>query len=434
MRHWDDIMALKRLIGVAPTYQSEIPQPLRPRVLTEKQYVTGYTFENMTPQAERFLQQKFRLSKTDSIDTKLEQELTTCMRVDLFYQTAECRLVPDGKGVRVVLAAGNRKTVQLHAGVRYDTEEYAALQLGLDIPLKTAIPVSTDVTLRLGRRLMARGEITVHPRSFTRPTLSATFRRNDVDIYIDGDLGYNIRYNQFQAEFLPIRFNLRHFDMLMGLRFDHLHYRNKLGSEGARQFKLSNEHFFSYRFRSEYNSEDNWSFPTRGARFEAEYAYLTDNLAKLDGQTGTSDVSAHWRMSFTLGSRFTLQPMLYGRLLFGTVTPPVLGNTIGGDWFGHYVEQQMPFAGLGNIEYVDRHFVACHLQAQQRIGTSSYLLLRLAGAQESDELSQLLDRHTLLGVQAAYYYNTIFGPVGATVGYSNRTKEPYLYLNLGYEF
>jgi NTE family protein len=126
--------------------------------------------------------------------------------------------------------------------------------------------------------------------------------------------------------------------------------------------------------------------------------------------------------------------MLYGRLLFGSVIPPTFGNTIGTEWFGHYIEQQMPFAGVGNIEYIDHQFVAAQLQAQQRIGSSSYVLLRVAGGQQGDKVKNLLDRRTLLGVQAAFYYSTILGPVGATAGYSNRTKSPYLYLNLGYEF
>lgn len=64
-----------------------------------------------------------------------------------------------------------------------------------------------------------------------------------------------------------------------------------------------------------------------------------------------SEISASMRHSFTIGERLTLQPMLYGRLLFGSIVPPVFGNTIGGDMFGHYVEQQMPFAGIGNVEY-----------------------------------------------------------------------------------
>jgi NTE family protein len=434
MRHWDDIIALKKRIGIDETFRPIILHPLRPKVMTEKQHVTSYSFENMTPQAERFLRQKFSLNKRDSIDAELEQQLTTSMRVDLFYQTAECHLVPDGDGVRVILSAGNRKSVQLQVGARYDIEEYAAVQLGLGIPLKTAIPINTDITLRLGKRLMAQGEVTIHPRSFTRPTFRYTFRRNDVDIYMKGERDYSILYNQFQAEFKPINFNLRHFNLQMGLRWDFMHYRNKLGSDNSAQVTLKNEHFFSYRAVVDYNSEDHWYFPTRGSRFQAEYAYLTDNFAQLDGVAGMSEVGGNWRRSFTFGSRFTLQPMFYGRLLFGSVIPPVFGNTIGGEWFGHYVEQQMPFAGIGNMEYVDHHFVAAQLQAQQRMGTNNYVLLRVAGAQQTDRLEELFKHKTLLGVQIAYYLNTMFGPVGATLGYSNHVKKPYFFLNLGFEF
>ncbi len=444
MRHWDEIIALKKRIGIDDSFRPTIYHPLRPNAMTERQRVIGFTFENMTPQAERFLSQKFHLNKVDSIDAKMEQELTTSMRMDLFYQTAECQLIPQGDGVRVVLSAGNRKSVELHAGVRYDTEEYAAVLLGLDIPLKTSIPVETDITLRLGKRLMARAGITVHPRSFTRPTLSYTFRRNDVDVYTYGDLDYNIRYNQSQAEFLPINFDLRHFNLQMGLRWDFMHYRNKLDSESAKEVTLENQHFFSYRARMALNTEDDWNFPTRGTRFNAEYAFLTNNFAQLDviddegnkqGKTaGMSEVSANWRMSFTMGSRFTLQPMVYGRLLFGSYVPPVFGNTIGGEWFGHYVEQQMPFAGIGNMEYGNHHFVAAQLQAQERIGKSFYALLRVAAGQQAQDLDDLFDHRTLVGVQGAFYYNTIVGPVGATLGYSNHTKKAYFYINLGYEF
>lgn len=455
MRHWDQIIALKKRIGVPDDYRPVLLHPLRPQVMTEKHRILEVSFENMTPQDERFLRQKFHLTPMeDYIDASLEQEVTTSMRVDLFYQTAECRVIPmksstiaprsrfdeehkkwtEADGVRVIFSAGNRKSVQFQAGFRYDSEEYAAVQLGLDIQLKTAVPVNTDITLRLGKRLMARGELTVHPISFTRPALSYTFCRNDVDVYMEGDLDYNVRYNQFQAELTPINFDLRHFNLQLGLRWDYMHYRNKLGSETSKQVNLDNEHFYSYRARINYNSEDDWNFPTRGTRFKAEYAYLTDNFAELEDSPGMSEVNANWRMSFPIGNRFAFQPMLYGRLLFGSVFPPVFGNTIGTEWFGHYVEQQMPFAGIGNMEYVDHQFVAAQLQAQQRIGGKSYVLVRVAGAQQAGKVKELLDRRTLLGIQAAYYYDTIFGPVGATFGYSNRTKNPYFYLNLGYEF
>ena len=435
MRHWDEIIALKKRIGIDDTFHPAILQPLRPQVMTEKQYVTGYTFENMNPQTEMFLRQKFHLQKADSIDARLAQEITTCMRTDLFYQTAECRFVPDGKGIRVIISAGERKTVQLHAGMRYDTEEHASLQVGAEFPFKTKTPMNADVTLRLGKRIMVHGGWTIHPRSFTRPTVSYTFRRNDVDVYIKGDHDYSILYHQHQAEFLPLNFDVRHFNLQIGLRWDYVKYRDILMAENKNaELALNNDHYFSYRARANYNSEDNWIFPTRGARFKAEYAYVTDNFLRLDGQTGLNEVSANWRMSFTFGKRFTLQPMVYGRLLFGDVVRHIFGNVIGGNWFGHYVEQQMPFAGIGNMEYVGKQFIAVQLQGQQRIGSNHYILLRFAAGQQSDKLKEIFDNRTILGGQIAYYYNTIFGPLGATFGYSNQTKKPYFFLDLGYEF
>ena len=444
MRHWDQILALKKRIGIDDSFRPTILQPLRPQVLTEKRHVTGFTFENMTAQDERFIRQKHHLNKLDSIDAKLQQQLTTTMRVDLFYQTAECRLVQDGDDMRAILTAGGRKSIQLHAGVRFDTEEYATVQVGLDIPWKTLVPVSTELTVRLGKRIMGRMEITGHPRYFTRPKFCYTFYRNDIDVYLNGDRDYNMRYNQSQAELTPLNFDLRHFNIQFGLRWDYMHYRSGLGSETSSQMYFENEHFISYRGRVNYNSEDNWYFPTRGVRFKAEYAYVTNNFVKLneyapDGTklgktTGMSEVSANWRASFTFGSRFTLQPMVYGRLLFGNVVPTVLSNTIGGEWFSHYVEQQMPFAGIGRMESIDKQFFAAQLQAQQRIGEKHYALLKVAFGQNADKVRNLLDHRALFGVQAAYYYNTMFGPVGASLGYSNHTKSAYFFINLGYVF
>ena len=94
MSHWDEIIALKKRIGIKESFRPTILHPLRPKVMTEKQRVSDFVFRNMTPQDESFLKQKFHLRKTDSIDARLEQAITTSMRVDLFYQTAECRLVP----------------------------------------------------------------------------------------------------------------------------------------------------------------------------------------------------------------------------------------------------------------------------------------------------------------------------------------------------
>ena len=436
MRHWDDFMALKKRIGIGPDFKPVRLKPLRPSVMTEKVRIVGCTFENMTPQDEKFLRQKFHLNQLDSINTKGEEEITTSMRVDLFYQSATSRLVEVGDGYRLVLTAGNRKTSQLNLGFRFDTEEMVALQLNANLPLKQTLLFSSDLTLRLGKRILAGGEIIYHPRGLrlTRPVFSYYFRRNDIDVYYEGEREYTILYNHHQAALEPLNFSIRNFNFRIGVRWDYFHFNNKLQSSESRDVEFGNDHYFSYRASVNFNSEDDWHFPTRGARFMAGYNYITTNFARLNGFRGVSDVSASWRKSFALGERFTFQPLLYGRLLFGEYIPHIFGNIIGGNTFGHYVEQQMPLAGLGHVEYAENHFAAIQLQAQQRIGRNHFVLLKASAAQHARELEDLLKSQTIMGAQLAYYYNSMFGPLGATVGYSNRTKTPYFYINLGYVF
>ena len=435
-RHWDDLIALKDRIGIGPDFVPRRLNPLRPSVMTEKVRIVGCTFENMTPRDEEFLSQKFHLNRLDSINTKGEEEITTSMRVDLFFQTATSRLVEEEDGYRLILTAGNRKTSQLNLGFRFDTEEMVALQLNANLPLKETLYFSSDLTLRLGKRILAGGEIIYHPSGvrLTRPAFSYYFRRNDIGVYYAGEREYTVLYNHHQAAIEPLNFSIRNFNFRIGLRWDYFHFNNKLQSADSREVEFDNEHYFSYRASVNYNSEDDWHFPTRGARFLAGYAYITTNFARLNGVSGVSDVSASWRKSFAVSDRFTIQPLLYGRILFGDYIPHIFGNIVGGSTFGHYVEQQMPFAGLGHVEYAERHFAAIQLQAQQCIGRSHYVLVKASVAQHADELKDLLKTKTMIGGQIAYYYNSMFGPLGGSIGYSNRTKTPYFYINLGYEF
>ena len=66
MKHWDEIIALKKRIGISDSFRPTIHHPLRPDAMTARQHVNGFTFENMTPQDEAFLRQKFHLNRVDS--------------------------------------------------------------------------------------------------------------------------------------------------------------------------------------------------------------------------------------------------------------------------------------------------------------------------------------------------------------------------------
>jgi NTE family protein len=204
--------------------------------------------------------------------------------------------------------------------------------------------------------------------------------------------------------------------------------------EHVADVSLSDKGYISYYGSVDYNSENEYFFPTRGARFSARFAYVTDNFVSLKGKSGLRDYSAMWRMSFPLSRHVSVQPMLYGRLLFGENVPMLLSNMMGGEWFDYYLEQQLPFAGVGNLQMAWDKMLAAQMQVQVNITKNNVVMARFAAGQDANALSELLEHRTMLGGQLSYYYNMILGPLGGSIGYSNLTKKLYFYINLGFVF
>ena len=328
-------------------------------------------------------------------------------------------------------------------GIRYDSEELVALQGNLNIPFNTRALTDVGLTIRLGKRIMARAELAAHRHegasqmtSRWMSRLTYIFRHEEINIYNKGDKSFNFNYNQHVGELTLLDFGIRNLIFDLSVRFDYYDFRDLLIDHQANYsgIDIGDDHYISYHARMAYNSEDSWQFPTRGAAFRAQYAYYTDNFADLNNRPGLSDVSASWRINVPLSSHFTLQPMAYGRLLFGDERPAYLSNAIGGEWFAHYTDQQMPFAGIGHLEHTDPYFLAVQMQGQQRIGSNNYVTLRLAAAQHARRLSEITDHRTMLGLQMAYAYNTPFGSLSASFGYSNHTEKLNFFVNLGFEF
>ena len=442
MAHWDEIVALKEKLC-----RSEIPSRPHAADITlsdNPTYRIGYLgFENMTSGDANFIRNKFKLKEGDSIDTERINLIITSIRLDLFYQSADFHVdnntieTADGtKAARLIFIAGEKKTNKMNLGIRFDTEEIVAMQTNIAFPIRKKLPMEFDFTLRLGKRIKAQADWEFHPTNFFTPTVTLAFRRNDFNLYEYGHRAYNLTFNRLTGSVAPLTFNVRNFHFSIGAAVDYYYNYNLLLDQVKEHYMEmpDHEHFISYFANVNYNSENDWYFPNRGSRFNARYAYYTDNFVKLNDKLGMSEVSAMWRTNIPIGNHFSFQPMFYGRLLHTDNSPIILCNIMGGEWFGHYVEQQMPFAGVGYIELQWDKLFAAQMQAQYSLTTNNHILLRFAVAQNADEYHKVFKRKTMLGSSLSYYYNVISGPVGASIGYSNVTKELYYYINIGYVF
>ena len=322
------------------------------------------------------------------------------------------------------------------AGVafRFDNEEAGVLQAGAMLPFSWQIPMQLSARLRLGKRIQFSLRHSLFPQGITSPSLAYTFFRNNIDLYDQGVRSYNIKFRQHRLDLAPINSIFRKYQLRAGLRLDHFHYTDPLLSAVPTTVTLENEHYFSYYLSADLNTENHWYFPSSGTRIHLYYAYRTTDFLTLHGESGLNDISAHWRLNVPLSSRLTLQSMLYGRILTSGEPPLAFSNIAGGEWFGHYIDQQLPFAGIGHAEIMHRHFAAAQLQLQYRFGKNNYILLRAAAAYNSDDLTSHSPKPDFYGLQLGYSYDSFFGPLSARVGYTTLSDQLSFYLSAGHRF
>lgn len=324
--------------------------------------------------------------------------------------------------------------LQGNLGVRFDNEEKVAMQLA-GMWSSGRKPLRLGTVVRLGRNY--KGSLYGGwrlPRG-TEFGVGYAYAYHDLDFYHHGDKSFNATFDHHQARVSMMNINVRNMTMDVALRFDGYDYHSVLFAASSNNSeKPSDDHFFSYHAALHYNSENAGLFPVRGARFVAEYAYFTDNFTGYNEHKGFSEVNANWRISLPLSSQLTLQPLLYGRLLFGKEIPSVRRTFLGGPWFSHYLETQLPFAGAHHIEMTDLHYVAAQLQLQYQLTTNNFLLLRGAWSQHDDRLADILRYKGDWGVLATYCYRTMFGPLGASLGWASPQRDLRLMVNLGFEF
>lgn len=433
MQQWPQLMALRQRLGIDTIVATAYRHAKVPTQEPQWVRVDSIAFEHIGREESKYIRQKYRLHAADSLPVNRIEQAVTALTNDYMYTGVTFSLTRQSAKSVLKIVAKDKRQSRVNLAMRFDTEEMVAMQANVEHQLNTAMPITLELTGRLGKRMMAQIDAKASPQHWGKMGLTYTFRHDDTNVYEHGSRRYNFIYNQHQLKLLVGRANFKNVSIDIDMRADFFDFHDVLRGVDRNE-PLDNLHQYSYHFTLQYDSEDKWFFTTRGAYFTAAYSYLTDDFIGWKSHTGISAVNALWRMSFALNPRLVFQPQLYGRLLFGQRIPLIVQNAVGGLFAGHYIAQQLPFAGIGNMELVGNKFVACLLRLQQRIMDNNYVIGRAALAQASPDLRHLLKHGPMIGAELGYSYNSMFGPLGATLGYSSHTHQPYFYINLGFIF
>ena len=327
-----------------------------------------------------------------------------------------------------------KNSIKASVGARYDNEELVAAQIGATYYFGNKLDKTLDLTLRLGKRTMGRLAWNMIPKPHRKIGLSYEIWHEDIDLYQGKHRSDAIKFIYQKANATLFSFDALNLNVDLGISWEHYHHYDVLNSAYSVSEFMKNEYYFNYHVRAQYNSEDHWYFTHTGMRAEARYAYYTDNFAQWKGHAGFSEVSARWRVNIPLTATTHLQPMIYGRMLFGSGIPATAMNMLGGNRGGIYYEQQLPFSGFGHCHVMDNNVLVAGLKVQQRLFKEHYLMVKGHVAHQNNKLGNIFDDKPIWGTQLAYAYNSILGPLGGSLSWSNFTKRVSYYINLGFEF
>jgi len=350
------------------------------------------------------------------------------------YSFIQLEDVDNTETSKLVQEENARNTIKVSLGVRYDIEELVAAQVGATYYFGNKLDHKLDLTLRLGKRTMGRLEWSTSLKPHRRIGLSYEIWHNDFNLYQRNHRSDNLLCFYQRANATLLSLDALNLNLDLGIAWDYYRNYDVLSNIWSRSNFNKNEYYFSYHAQAQYNTEDNWYFTQKGMRADVSYAYITNNFARWKGHTGLSEVTAQWRMTVPLSRTTHLQPMVYGRLMFGKDVPATAANMMGGNRFGIYYPQQLPFAGFGHCHAMDSKLLVAGFKLQQRVFQEHYIIVKGQVAEHNDKLGDIFDRKPIWGAQVGYCYNSIVGPLGASLSWSNFTHQVYPYISLGFDF
>lgn len=432
---WDSLLALKKKIGIPEDYVPERHGPYSSLSHVRTVYVTEISFSGVEPDDKKWLMKKCNLKENSNISTQQIEQALYQLRGSQSYSSASYTLTetPEGYHLNFLLQEKYEKRVNL--GIRFDSEEIASLLINGTADLKTHIPSRLSVTGRLGKRYAARIDYTLEPMQQRNFNFSYMFQYNDINIYEEGERAYNTTYKYHLAEFGFSDVWYKNFRFGLGFRYEYYKYKDILFKKPEFSgMDIESEHFLSYFAQVHYNTYDKGYFPSKGSDFQAAYSLYTDNMAQYNNHAPFSALSASWASVIPITRRFSVIPSIYGRILIGKSIPYPVQNAIGGEVYGFYIPQQLPFAGITNMELMENSMLIASLKARQRMGSNHYLILTGNFGLTDSHFFEILEGKHLFGISAGYGMDSIFGPLEITFGYSNRTDKGSCFVNLGYYF
>ena len=426
------LMELKKEIGLPADYH-----PIRKHTYQPVEWIMikDIHFKGLDEEDTEWVMNRCGLEENTFNSIERIEGATSIILANTSYSNISYNLLQNNDGTYDLNYTLNKKNEsRINIGVRFDSEEIASLLINARTMLKSKLPAYISASIRLGKRYGAELTYGIDTSPLSSLGLSYQYMYSDIDYHQNGKPSFATTTEHHKAEISYYNVWLRNFRFGVGAKYELYDYGRFLHMIGNQGFEVDKEHFFSYFANLHYETYDNAYFPSKGVKFHSSYSLNTDNFLKYKDETPFSIVSGSFEGVVPITSRFAILPSIRGRMIFGTNIPFSKMNVMGGDAMEQYLPDQLPFSGTNQVQLMDNTLIIGGMKFRQRIGGSHYLTLAGNYALSSGKIKNILREESMLGCSIGYGMDSMFGPLEASLNYTNRSKDVGFYINLGYKF
>lgn len=406
----------------------------------QKVMISSVTIEGVTDRESRYLMGKLEIPKDFMMDrSDIEAAVATIYGTKSFdYVTFS--LEGKEEPYRLVFNCKKGPVHQIGVGVRFDTEEIIAAAVNLGFNVHRLQGHSLELTGKLGSNPGFQAVYGYAAEGGSSVKVSTGIHHTTRNLFTMGNDSFNIDYTRWTNKLYRTNMSWSRFNVEYGVRHDFFKVGSMMTDGGTvSDDDLNNQrnHYVSLFVDMLAETFDDGYFPTRGLRMGLSYGWTFASFPTK--KNNFHAIKADFKWAIPLGGNFTFLPMLRGRMLLGEDIPLPFMNVMGGIMDGRYMEQQFSFIGVNNCVTKPSILAIAGSEFRYKIYRNNYLsaIVNVAGA--TDEPRNVSNWNTDqmtcdLGVGLQYGYDTVVGPLFATLHWSSVSRTIGAYLGLGFYF
>lgn len=323
---------------------------------------------------------------------------------------------------------------------RFDSEEMASLLLYFALNRHKLSGWKASVSGRLANNPYLELTGSYAFNNSWQMNLVGNLNRTDANMYLGNTKALNADINYIGAEF-NIQNKGGNHELLLGVRAYRAAYGSIMTNEGYHtMLKGYGWNSVSAFGNIGFDNRDKAYFPTRGVEFclKADVPFLYGEKGLM--QTGPYlDSYLEIQGVIPIGKRFAVIPQVYSRLIFmspekGSQMVSVSSATFGGYETEKNLNTHIPFAGLNHTYLADRFTAVGRIDLRYNVFRSHYVTAMGNVLFSAPQLQDMSSTGRVLGFAVGYSINTLIGPVGLNLQWSDLTGKVGAYFSLGYSF